>query len=230
MGVLFSRGPALDQVAIKRLCLHVSQEGNGVIDQSAHLSPNSVLLLGQQDSVDRFQKAMRGILPGAQLRKKNLRLPPMHTSIIHQRAIAERAAVLLEKAPGGFVAPSPRLLSGVTGKASYNDFNSRELLYRWCDHPQQLWSMVHETLIAGVEAVVHVGPQPNIIPATFNRLTEDIRGQLRGYSPSRLGWKAVSHLARRPWLSQLLPTATALLRAPFLKHINLEDWLLEQKV
>jgi len=40
--------------------------------------------------------------------------------------------------------------------------------------------------------------------------------------------KAMSHLARRPWLSQLLPTATTLLRAPFVQHINLEDWSLEQ--
>ena len=35
-------------------------------------------------------------------------------------------------------------------------------------------------------------------------------------------------LARRPWLSALLPSRAALLRAPLLKHVILEDWLLEQ--
>jgi [acyl-carrier-protein] S-malonyltransferase len=230
MGVLFSRGPALDQAAVKRLCLHISQEGRGVIDMSAQLAPNSVLLLGQRDTVERYQKKMRTLMPEAHLRKKNLSLPPMHTAIVRQRAIAERASVLLETASGGFQAPSVRLFSGVTGKASYNDHNSRDLLYRWVDHPQQLWSMVHETMVSGAEAVIHVGPAPNIIPATFKRLAEDIRGQTKGYTPSRLGLRAVSQLARRPWLSQLLPSATALLRAPFVQQINLEDWLLDQNI
>ena len=71
MGVLFSRGPALDHAAVKRLCLHVSQEGQGVIDMSAQLSPNSVLLLGQQDTVERYQRAMRDVLPGAQHAQEN---------------------------------------------------------------------------------------------------------------------------------------------------------------
>ena len=180
---------------------------------SAQLAPNSVLLLGQQDTVERYQRMLPSAMPEAQLRKKMIRLPPMHTAIVRQRAIAERAWVLSETALGGFRPPSLRLLSGVTGKASYNDHNSRELLYRWVDHPQQLWSMVHETLVSGVEIVVHVGPDPNIIPATFKRLANDVRGQMKGYTPSRLGLKAVSQLARRPWLAQLLPSATALLCA-----------------
>jgi [acyl-carrier-protein] S-malonyltransferase len=154
----------------------------------------------------------------------------MHTSITWQRSIPNRAAVLLGTTAGGFEVPPLPLLSGVTGKASYNDHNSRELLHRWTDHPQRLWDMVHETLASRAEAVVHVGPAPNIIPATFKRISDDVRGQLVGYSPSRLGLKAVSHMVRRPWLSQLLPNSTALLRAPVLKHIILEDWLLEQNV
>ena len=38
---------------------------------------------------------------------------------------------------------------------------------------------------------------------------------------------APAGLARRPWLSALLPSRAALLRAPLLQHIILEDWLLE---
>jgi [acyl-carrier-protein] S-malonyltransferase len=39
--------------------------------------------------------------------------------------------------------------------------------------------------------------------------------------------RAVSGLARRPWLAAMLPANAALLRAPYVKHVNLEDWLLE---
>lgn len=231
LGVLFSRGPALDQTAVKRLCLEISNKGKGVISISAYLSPNCVLLLGQEDTLDRFKEALGDALPDPAYLRKNLhRWPPLHTPITWQRAIPNRAAVLLQTLPGGFRAPSLPLLSSVTGRASYDDHNSRELLHRWIDHPQRLWNLVYQTLAAGVETVVHVGPAPNLIPATFRRLSDDVRGQLAGYSPGRLGLRAVSHIVRRPWLAQRLPSRAALLRAPFLRHINLEDWLLEQTV
>jgi [acyl-carrier-protein] S-malonyltransferase len=41
------------------------------------------------------------------------------------------------------------------------------------------------------------------------------------------GLRAVSGMARRPWLTAILPSRTALLRAPFVRHVILEDWLLE---
>jgi [acyl-carrier-protein] S-malonyltransferase len=44
-----------------------------------------------------------------------------------------------------------------------------------------------------------------------------------------MGMRAAAGLARRPWLSALLPSRAALLRAPLLKHIILEDWLLEHE-
>ena len=96
------------------------------------------------------------------------------------------------------------------------------------DHPQRLWDQVVGALAAGVRAVVHVGPAPNLIPATFRRLAEDVRGQLDGHSPGSLGRRVVSRIAHRPWLAQLLPAGATLLRAPALRHIILEDWLLEQ--
>ena len=76
--------------------------------------------------------------------------------------------------------------------------------------------------------LVHVGPDPNLIPATFKRLSDNVEAQLTGYSPGKLSKRVVSHLVRRPWLTKLLPSRTALLRAPFIEHVILEDWLLEQ--
>jgi [acyl-carrier-protein] S-malonyltransferase len=79
-----------------------------------------------------------------------------------------------------------------------------------------------------VRTVVHVGPAPNLIPATFKRLSDDVRGQLHGISPRSFGRRVVSRLVHRPWLAQLLPSNAVLLRAPEVRHVHLEDWLLEQ--
>ena len=38
----------------------------------------------------------------------------------------------------------------------------------------------------------------------------------------------MARAVRRPWLTAVLPSRTALLRAPAVNHIILEDWLLEQ--
>jgi len=43
-----------------------------------------------------------------------------------------------------------------------------------------------------------------------------------------MGLRAVANAARRPWLAKLLPQRSALLRAPLIEQVNLEDWLLEQ--
>ena len=42
--------------------------------------------------------------------------------------------------------------------------------------------------------------------------------------------RALSAVIRRPWLQSLLPRRVALLRAPLMKHVILEDWLLEAEV
>jgi [acyl-carrier-protein] S-malonyltransferase len=34
-------------------------------------------------------------------------------------------------------------------------------------------------------------------------------------------------MMQRPWLASVLPARASLLRAPFVEHIILEDWLLE---
>ena len=117
---------------------------------------------------------------------------------------------------------SPRVFSLVTGSYGYTAYNARELLVHWVDRPQRLWDAVYETLSAGITTVIHIGPAPNIVPATFQRLSADVVSQT---SESR-SLRALSAAVRRQWLRRLLPQRAALLRAPFVEQIILEDWLL----
>ncbi len=228
MGVLFSRGPVLDFDKVTRLCLEINAEGAGVIGVSAHLAPNTMLLLGQGTTIDRFSARMHDLFPDrVYLRKNDGHWPPVHTPIVWERAIPNRVARLLHTLPGGMTRPIPPVFSLVTGKANYSDLNSRELLMRWVDHPQRLWDAVYETLACGAETVVHVGPAPNVIPATFRRLHDNVEVQLAGNSFNSLTLRAISTMVRRPWLQAILPSRSALLRATMLEHIILEDWLLE---
>jgi [acyl-carrier-protein] S-malonyltransferase len=229
MGVLFSRGPVLDFDEVKRLCLHINNEGAGVIGISSFLAPNTVLLLGQYGTVDRFSQLMHDVFPKrVYLRKNSDKWPPVHTPLLWQKNIPNRVGVLAHTLPGGFTAPNPPVFSLVTGKANYNDFNAREILMQWVDQPQRLWDAVYETLACGAETVIHVGPGPNLVPATFNRLRDNVQAQLTGNSLNKLGLRAMARAVRRPWLTAVLPSRTALLRAPAVNHIILEDWLLEQ--
>lgn len=137
----------------------------------------------------------------------------------------------MEKTPGGLTAPKPAILSCITGGPDYNEFNSRTMIRRWIDHPQRMWDVVDATLAAGIDTVVHVGPEPNLVPATFTRLAIDVSSQLEGRSISSMGLRAVSRIIRRrSWLTRLLSNDAALLRAPFVQQISLENWLLEQEV
>ena len=160
------------------------------------------------------------------LRKNDQRWPPLHTPIVWQRNIPNRAAVLMHTMADGFTVPQPPVVSMVTGTASYNGVNIRDTLSRWVDHPQLMWDVVYKTLVDGIEQVVHVGPEPNIIPATFHRLADNVDAQTDG----SIRMRALSGIVRRPWLSALLPDRTALLRAPQVEHVILEDWLLSQDV
>ncbi|MCH2115738.1 MAG: hypothetical protein MK171_12610 [Pirellulales bacterium] len=228
MGVLFSRGPMIPESDVERLCLRITSEGNGTIGISAILSPNTYLLIGQHHTTARFKEIMHELLPHrAHLRINKNRWPPLHTPIVRQKHIADRASVMMDTIPNGFTPPVPRVLSLVTGKMSYNDHSSRDILRQWIDHPQRLWDAVCETLSQGVKTVIHVGPEPNVVPATFRRLSENILQQMEGSSLGSLSMRAVSGLARRPWLAALLPDQATLLRAPHVQHVILEDWLLE---
>ncbi len=231
MGVLFSRGPAIDLDAVSWLCVRVNGEGRGVIGVSAYLSPNTLLLLGQKKTVEHFGEIMSDHFPKqVHLRKNEHHWPPLHTPILWERHVPDRAAALMHTLPGGMRRPTPEILSLVTGKASYNEQNSRELLRKWTDHPQRLWDAIYETLAQGIETVIHVGPSPNLLPATFQRVSDNVRTQVASKSWSGIGLRAVSKAVRRPWLAKMLPSRSALLRAPFIEHIILEDWLLAQEM
>jgi [acyl-carrier-protein] S-malonyltransferase len=229
MGVLFSRGPLLEFDEVRRLCQKINAEGRGMIGISSFLAPNTVLLLGQNGTIDLFAQRMHDVFPArVYLRKNEHSWPPVHTPLVWQRNIPNRVGVMAQTLRGGFTKPHPPVLSLVTGKLSYNDYNSRDLMVQWLDHPQRLWDAVYETLAGGIETLIHVGPSPNLIPATFNRLRDNVQAQLTGNSLNKLGLRAMARAVRRPWLTALLPSRTALLRAPTVRHIILEDWLLEQ--
>jgi [acyl-carrier-protein] S-malonyltransferase len=228
MGVLFSRGPAIDEFDVHRLCRKITAEGHGTIGMSAILTPNTYLLLGQNDTIARLKATMHEFLPDpAHIKVNPERWPPMHTPIVRQKYIPDRAAVMMDRMRGGLQPPCPPVLSLVTGERSYDDYHARDILRDWVDHPQRLWDAIYETLSCGISTVIHVGPGPNVIPATFNRLSENVRQQTVGRSLGKMGMRAAAGLARRPWLSALLPSRAALFRAPMLRHIILEDWLLE---
>jgi [acyl-carrier-protein] S-malonyltransferase len=225
LGVLFSRDKQLPLDQVHRLCLQINSERRGMIGVSAYLSPNSVVLMGQADTLDRLQARLPGLVSQRlYLRKKEHRWPPLHTPIVWQRNIPDRFALRLHTMRGGMSAPTPPILSMVTGEASYNDYNARDLMRRWIDHPQRLWDVVYKTLAMGVDTVIHVGPQPSITLATFKRLADNVEAQVKQH----LGMRALSGFANRPWLKSLLPARTALLRAPLIQHVVLEDWLLDQ--
>ena len=224
MGVLFSRGPALNLDDVQRLCLSINMQGEGVIGISAYLAPNTCLLMGQGETISRFAERMRDVFhERVYLRKNADQWPPVHTSIVWQRGVPNRAGILMHTLSGGFTPPSPPVLSLVTGECSYDGLNARELLNKWIDHPQRLWDAVEATLTMGLDTVIHVGPDPNLIPATFKRLSENILAQQN----ENLSLRALSRVVRNPWLAALLPQHASLLRAPLQQHLILEDWLLD---
>ena len=226
LAVVFSKVAVLPEADILRLCHLINLEGQGIIGVSAILSPNTVLIIGQGQTVARFrQLASERLSVRITVRENRHRWPPLHTPIVWKRHIADRAAEQMLGMPVLGQIPVPPVLSLVTGQVSYTDYNVRDILHRWVDQPQRLWDAIYQVMALGIETVIHVGPEPNIIPATFERLAENIRQQTQ----SSFGMRALSEIVRRPWLKGLFPQRASLLRAPLIEHIILEDWLLNQK-
>ncbi|MAV35642.1 MAG: ACP S-malonyltransferase [Planctomycetaceae bacterium] len=227
LAVLFSRGDPLKLEAVTRLCLQTNQVGRATMGVSAILSPNSMLLMGQGDTLARFRQSLPDEMgSGVHLRRNRGAWPPLHTPIMWERNIPNRSAVMMHRMPGGMRVGTPPVLSLVTGKLSYTDSNFRDVMHRWVDHPQRLWDAIYEVFALGIETVLHVGPAPNILPATFKRLRDNVEAQTRG----SVGMRALSAVVHRPWLKALLPERTALLRATSVQQVILEDWLLDQQV
>lgn len=224
LGVLFTRSRELAFDDVRRLCLEVNQQGRGVIGVSAQLAPNSQLLLGQGDTLDRLlQLAKDSLNVRVHLRKNDHKWPPVHTPIVWQRQISNRAAERMHTMKLSAALPRPNVFSLVSGDYDYSTASTRDLLNRWVDQPQRLWDGIYETLASGVKTVIHIGPAPNIIPATFKRLSADVASQTQESRSLR----ALSAAVRRQWLLRMLPQRAALLRAPHIEQIVLEDWLIE---
>lgn len=224
LGVLFTRSRELAIDDVRRLCLEVNQEGRGVVGISAQLAPNTLLVIGQHDTLDRLMERVRNSLNiHVHLRKNDQQWPPVHTPIVWQRQISNRAAERMHTMPLLRGDPQPAVYSLVSGTYGYTSSSARDLLCQWIDHPQRLWSGIYETLASGVATVIHVGPTPNIIPATFTRISADVLSQTQESRSLR----ALSAAVRRLWLRRILPQRAALFRAPFIEQIVLEDWLLD---
>ncbi len=224
LGVLFSRRGELSYEKVSLLCQDINVEGNGVIGVSAILAPNSLLLIGQGDTLDRLSDRRKEISDERVfLRRNDNKWPPLHTPLVWQHNIPNRSMQMMHQMPILADAPQPKIFSLVTGEANYTKHNLREIIGQWVDHPQRLWDAVLHTTSEGIEHIIHVGPQPNIIPATFDRLAGNVASQTK----ESVSIRALSGIVNRPWLTSLLPRRASLLRAAQLTHIKLEEWLLE---
>ena len=103
LGVVFSRGPAIALKDVQDLCTAVSSEGRGMVGVSSYLSPNTVLVIGQGDTLDRLEKR-DARLPAGRRRCSAARPTSsrrLHTPLVWQRNLPNRAAVALYKIGGG---------------------------------------------------------------------------------------------------------------------------------
>jgi len=231
MGILSVHGGILQIEDVQHLCASISRRGHGLIGPSTYLSPHQVLLLGQRDTLDLLEEEMRAYLPaGVTLRRRPNHWPPLHTPLVWERNIPNRTAMAMHHIGGGDRKPAPQVISCTTAASSCDEWNSRAILADWTDHPQRVWDVMESTLASGAELVIHVGPEPKLFPTGFERLSQRIMKQLKMRHLDRLGSSVIPSLSRSGWLNRRLPTNAVLLRAPFLNHIILEDWLLAQEV
>ncbi len=226
LAVVFCRKTTLDDKLVHRVCQEINAEVNGLIGISSIISPNSLIVIGENETTTRLNQRLSGLVPDRVYIKKNPhKWPPMHTPLVWRKHIPSRAGLLMSAMKSGFTPPNPPVLSLVTGACSYTDCNVRDLIYEWVDKPQNLWQAVYYTLSRGTESVIHVGAEPNIVPATYSRLAENVDAQVK----ASLGTRTLSTIVHRPWLKSLIPERAYLLRAPSIRQYVLEDWLLDHK-
>jgi len=231
LGILTSPSGTLEPERVQRLCSAISSRGHGLVGPSTFLSPYQVILLGQADTLDLLEAEMREYLPAAvTLRRRPNHWPPLHTPLVWERSVPNRAAVALYHTGGGNQRPRPDVVSCTTGRANYDEWNSREILTEWTDHPQRLWDAMEHTLASGAELVIHVGPEPKLIPMAFERLSGKVMKQLKTRHLDSLGRRVLPSISRNAWLARRLPHNAVVIRAPFVNHLILEDWLLAQDV
>jgi [acyl-carrier-protein] S-malonyltransferase len=231
MGILSVHGRVIPIENVEHLCSSISRRGHGLIGPSTYLSPYQVLLLGQRDTLDLLEAEMPEYLPdGVTLRRRPNHWPPLHTPLVWERNIPNRTAMMMHHIGGGDRKPVPPVVSCTTGVDNYDEWNSRAILADWTDHPQRVWDVMENTLASGAESVIHFGPEPKLLLTGFERLSSGIMKQLKMRHLDRLGSSVIPSISRSGWLNRRLPANAVLLRAPFLHHIILEDWLLAQEV
>lgn len=228
MGIVFSRARAIDEGYLHRLCEEITVEGKGAIAVSAILSPNTLLVLGEHNTVDRLSDSLESQSdPPILVRKNEGVWPPLHTPLVRSKHIPDRAALMVREVARLSEKPHPPVWSLVTGKKEYEADSGREVLCRWVDSPQRLWDIVQAVLAEDVRTVIHIGPSPNVIPATFKRVADTVIRQTLAWSLSGVGMRTVQRMAQTTWLAPLLPRSGSLLRAPRVNHVVLEDWLID---
>ncbi len=231
IGIVSANHSTLDITRIERLCRSISGRGHGLVGPSTYLSPDHILLIGQQGTLDEFEREMHAFLgEDVALKRRPNHFPPLHTPLVWEKNIPNRTAMAMHHIIGGNVKPTPPIVSGCTGIANYDEWNSRVVLADWTDHPQRLWDVVETTLHADVELVIHAGPAPKLFSSTFERLSHRVVKQLRRSHLERLSSSVIPSISRQRWLLRSLPDSAVLLRAPYLGHMILEDWLLAQDV
>jgi [acyl-carrier-protein] S-malonyltransferase len=223
LAIVFSKKSTIPSLAIGQLCLDITRETGETIAVSSQLAPNTLLVIGQGESLRELAKRLKEMRrEGMVMRLKDNRFPPLHTPIMWQRHLTDQASLMLQKVAFADQPPAPPVFSMATGRVDYTPYNAREHLRQWMDHPQRLWDAIDFTLSHGVDTVIHIGPDPNLIPATYKRLQENVTGQLQ----TNMGLLALSYAVHRPWLQSMLPQQAFLLRAPTISQVILEEELL----
>lgn len=223
LGVLFSRKRPIDFDRVDSACRETMLRGAGLVGISTFLSPNSALLMGQKPTLAHVEALLRAQGLEFVMKVSKSEFPPLHTPVTWTKQIPDRASLMMRKLDFRY-APAPRVLSLVTGDYSYREGNAQEILRMWVDRPQRLWGGIEKILQDHVDVILHIGPEPNLVPATFRRLCDNVEQQLK----RSLGLRTVHSVITRPWLKSVLPAKAMLLRAPLIRHVILEDWLLEQ--
>jgi [acyl-carrier-protein] S-malonyltransferase len=223
LAIIFSKRSSIPSLAIEQICLDITRETGKTIAVSSQLAPNTLLVIGQGETLKDLTERMKDLRSeGVVVRPKDNRFPPLHTPIMWQRYICDRASLMLQKVCIADTPPSPPVFSMAVGRVDYTPYNAREHLRLWMDHPQRLWDAINYTLSHNVDTVIHIGPDPNLIPATYNRLSDNVASQMQ----ASMGVRALSYAVHRPWLQAIMPQQAFLLRAPAMAQVILEDELL----
>ena len=230
LGVLFSRGPLLDIDQVQRLCLDINLTGQGVVGMSSILAPNTVLLLGQGDTLDRFSAAMHDAFPARVLFAQEQRA-------MAADAHADRLATQSAQSRGRDDADiARRIPQAGAAPAVAGDRQAELQRLQRPGYPLPLDRPSAAAVGCGLRDFGlgrengdprRPGSEPD--PRHISALRDNVTAQMTGRSLNSLSMRAISQAVKRPWLTALLPSRTALLRAPLVEHVILEDWLLAQK-